>query len=241
MKIKKTLTIIIVTTGLSISGYSHADWTGEAELGISSSGGNTDNTVFNTIIDFELTQESWRHNIFGHFYYAKSSGKRTAENCDIGYKPRYFMTDQDYLFSFLRYDQDKFSSIDHRTTGVAGYGRQLVSTEKHLVDVELGLGARQTVYLSSPSTANLDGNELVYYLGGKYIGRISNTARFFETVRVEAAQDNSYIESITGLGLSITGALSAKISFTARYNTDVTGDKGKKTDTLTGVNLVYSF
>jgi len=241
MKIKKTFLICSIMTALTISGYSHADWAGEAELGISSSGGNTDNTLVNTKIDFDLVKKRWRHNIFGHFYYAENNGKGTAENCDIGYKPRYFMTDQDYLFAFLRYDQDKFASIDHRTTGVAGYGRQFISIEKHLLDVELGLGARETIYLPSPSTADLNNNEIVYFLGGKYIGRISNTARFFETVRVEAAQDNSYIESITGLGLSITGSLSAKISYTVRYNTDVTGDKGKKIDTLTGVNLVYSF
>ncbi|MDH5258550.1 MAG: DUF481 domain-containing protein, partial [Gammaproteobacteria bacterium] len=61
------------------------------------------------------------------------------------------------------------------------------------------------------------------------------------TGRVEAGQDNNYITSITSLGLSIAGNLSAKISYTLRYNTDVTGDKGKKVDSLSNVNLVYRF
>jgi len=159
----------------------------------------------------------------------------------LGYKPRYFLTDRDYLFAILRYDQDEFAFIDSRTTEVVGYGRQFIATKKHYLDGEIGLGARQTDYIVDPTTVALDENELIYFLGGKYTGRISDTARFSETVRVEIGEDNNYIESITGLGLSITGSMSAKISYTIRHNTDVSGVKGEKTDTLTGVNLVYSF
>jgi len=241
MKISKTLLAISITTALTVSELSYAEWAGDAELGLSMSGGNTENTTANAKLDMDTAKASWRHNIFADAYYAEDDSEKTAERYAVGYKPRHFMTERDYLFAILRYDQDKFAFIDRRTTEVVGYGRQLIATKKHYLDGEIGLGARQSDYIENSSTDNLDENELIYFLGGKYTGRISKTARFSETVRVEIGEDNNYIESITGLSLSVTGSISAKISYTLRHNSDVKGTKGDKTDTLTGVNLIYSF
>jgi len=238
---KNTLLTISTAAALAASGVSYGQWAGDAELGMTISSGNTENTVVNAKLDVDTMMKDWRHNLFADAYYTKDDGTKTAERFAIGYKPRYFMTQKDYLFAIARYDQDEFAAINGRTTEVLGYGRQFISTPKHYLDGEIGLGARQTDYLNSPDTEDLDENELIYFLGGKYVGRLSKTARFSETVRVEAGKDNSYIESITSLGLAVTGSVSAKISFTVRHNTDVTGDKGENTDSLTGVNLVYSF
>jgi len=241
MKIQKTLLAIGITTALTTGGISHAEWAGDAELGVSISGGNTKNTTANAKLDMDTANNSWRHNIFADMYYAEENSQKTAQRYAVGYKPRHFLTDSDYLFAILRYDKDKFAFTDQRTTEVVGYGRQFISTKKHYLDGEIGLGARQTDYITDPSTANLDDNEFIYFLGGKYTGRISNTARFSETLRVEIGEDNNYVESITGLSLSVTGSMSARISYTVRHNSDVKGTRGDKTDTLTGVNLVYSF
>lgn len=241
MELKKSVLAITVTGVLAASGASQAQWTGDAELGMSISTGNTENTTANAKLDMDAAAQKWHHNIFADAYYAEDDDEKTAERYALGYKPRYFMTDRDYLFGILRYDQDKFAFIDQRTTEVLGVGRQFISTNKHYLDGEVGVGARQTEYQDDPSTEDLDDNELIYFLGSKYVGRISDNARFSETLRVEIGEENNYIESITGLGLSIVDNLSAKISYTVRHNTDVEGERGEKTDTLTGVNLVYSF
>ncbi len=241
MELKKTLMTIGMTAAIAASGMVQAEWIGDAELGISASGGNTENTTTNAKLDMDTAKDSWRHNIFADAYYAKDDDTKTAERYALGYKPRYFVSDRDYVFGILRYDQDEFSFIDGRTTEVVGVGRQFISTPKHYLDGEIGVGARQTDYVVDPTTVNLDDNEVIYFLGGKYTGRISESARFSETLRAEIGEDNNYYESITGLGLAVTGSLSAKISYTVRHNTDVVGVKGKKTDTLTGVNMVYSF
>lgn len=216
-------------------------WTGDAELGYSSSGGNTDTTIVNGKIDMDNAVASWRHNFFGDAYYTEDNGSKTAERYAMAYKPKYFIDDENYLFGLLRYDQDKFSFIDQRTTEVIGVGRQFINTAIQYLDGEVGIGARQTDYKVDPSTVSLDDGETIAFLGGKYTGKISDNARFSQILRMEFGDQNNYTESITGLGLSIVGNLSAKISYTARHNSDVTGVKGKKTDTLTGVNAVYSF
>ena len=241
MKIKKIALTVSMATTLTISPYSQADSPSDFELGVSDSRGNSDSTAVNAQLDLNIDADNWRHKIFGQFYYAKSGSKRTAENCFIGYKPSYFLSTHNYLFSFLRYGQDEYASFEHRTTGVAGYGRQLVSTDKLNIDAELGLGARQTIYAPHSNTSGLSQDELIYFLGGEFTSYISKTSRITETVRVEGGQDNTYVTSITSLRLAIEGNLSAKISYIARYNTDVTGDNGKKVDTLSTVNLVYNF
>ena len=155
MEMKKTLLTMGITTALTASGFSYAEWTGDAELGLSISGGNTENTTANAKLDIDSARNSWRHNIFADAYYAEDDDAKTAERYAVGYKPRYFMTDKDYVFAILRYDQDKFAFIDSRTTEVVGYGRQFISTPKHYLDGEIGLGARQTEYINDPSTDNL--------------------------------------------------------------------------------------
>jgi len=241
MVFKNTLVSASLVCTLLASEVSHADWVGDFELGLSNSRGNTENTTVNAALDMSKKNDSWEHNIFGQFYYSKSGSQRGAENCFIGYKPSYYLTEKNYIFSFLRYGQDKYASIDHRTTLVSGVGRQIIAMKNHRLQTELGIGGRQTIYMSSSSTEDLPSDEIIYFLGGKYLGSISKTARFSETVRVEGGGDNTYIATISSLKLSIEGNLSANINYIARYNTDVTGDKGRKVDSLSSVTLVYHF
>ncbi len=238
---KLKLTAYISAATLLVGTHAVSAWTGDIELGYSSSSGNTENTSLNAKLDVDQASGSWRHNIFGDVYYAESDGDKTAERYALGYKPRYFMTDKDYLFGLLRYDSDEFAFIDSRTTEVFGYGRLFFNDDKLYWDGEIGVGARQTDYLEDPSTVDLKEDEIIGFLGTKLSIRLSQNARFLETLRVEIGEDNTYIESITGLQLAIAGNLSSSITYTVRHNTDIEGELGEKTDTITGVNLVYSF
>ena len=215
--------------------------TGDAELGYSRTDGNTETTTTNAKIDMDHAMDKWRHNLFGDAYYSKNNGVKTAERFALAYKAKYFMSKQNYVFGLLRYDQDEFAFIDQRTTEVLGVGRQFINTPVHYLDAEVGVGARQTDYTVDPATATLDDSEDIVFLGGKYTGKISDNARFSQNLRVEIGGENTYTESITALGMSIAGNLSARVSYTVRHNSDVVGLLGDNTDTLTGLNLVYSY
>lgn len=216
-------------------------WTGDVELGYSRTDGNTKTTTTNAKLDMDHAVDKWRHNVFADAYYSKNNSVKTAERYALAYKPKYFMDKQNYVFGLLRYDQDKFSFIDQRTTEVVGVGRQFINNPVHYLDGEIGVGARQTDYVIDATTTNLDDNETIVFLGGKYTGKISDNARFTQNLRVEFGEENTYTESISALGLSIVGNLSAKLSYTVRHNSDVKGVLGDNTDSLTGVNLVYSY
>lgn len=112
MELKKTLLATGISAVLATSGAAHAEWAGDAELGVSIASGNTENTTANAKLDMDTAKDSWRHNIFADAYYAEDDEVKSAERYALGYKPRYFVTEKDYVFGIVRYDQDKFAFID---------------------------------------------------------------------------------------------------------------------------------
>lgn len=233
---------ILLCTALVAAAFNpaHAEgWTGSAELGFSNTTGNTKDRTLNTRLDMDHAQGLWRHNIFGDIYHATSENVRTAERYALGYKPSYFLNDRDYVFGTARYDRDKFADIDNRWSQVLGMGRQLINDKQTYLEMEAGLGARQSHYIVNAD--KLKHNEALLYLGARFNHTLSANASLLQNMRLEHGSDNTYVESITGVQFKVTDTVSAKLSHTVRYNNKITGARGKKTDQITGVNLVYSF
>ncbi len=214
-------------------------WSGSAELGFSNTSGNSEDRTLNARFDLDYTQAQWRHNLFGDTYRAESGNLRSAARTALGYKPSYFLSDVDYVFASLRYDKDEFADIRQRWSQVVGYGRQLIKTGRTLLEAEAGVGARQTRYVLNPN--NLQRNEGLLYGGLRFEHRLSDSASLLQTLRVDYGKSNTALESISGLQLKVTEAVSAKITHTIRRNSDIVGALGERTDQITGVNLVYSF
>jgi putative salt-induced outer membrane protein len=236
MKVKALFGITLL--GLAAPSFA-SNWSGSAELGFSNSSGNSEDRTLNAKMDMDYANDSWRRTVFGDVYNSESSGDQTAERYVLGYKPSYFINKRDYVFGLVRYDKDKFSDIDDRYTEVLGVGRQFINTDKTYLEGEVGLGARQTNYINPLTTA--DDSEAIYYVGGRFTHTISDSVRFLQILRVEDGSSNTYTESVSGLQFKVTDAVSAKVTHTVRYNTDITGVLGKRTDQITGVNFVYSF
>ena len=238
---KKLTCAIALAGGLAMTGQAGAAWTGNAEFGFSNTTGNTQTTTANLKLDLDRTVGRLRHNLFGESFYAESDGIKSAERYLAGYKPSYFFTEKNYLFGILRYDRDKFSLISSRFNEVLGYGRQVLNNDFHTLDGEIGLGARQTIYVADRSTADARRYDYILFLGLKYSGKISDSTQFFETARIEGSEENTFVESVTGLQFQVIGNISTKISYTTRYNSDITGARGDNMDTLTSIGLLYSF
>jgi putative salt-induced outer membrane protein len=235
---KKTLICTALLAAACLPAHAEG-WTGSAELGFSNTTGNTKDRTLNTRLDMDHARGQWRHNIFGDIYHATSENVRTAERFALGYKPSHFLNDRDYIFGTARYDSDKFADIDTRWSQVVGLGRQLINSEQTYLEIEAGVGARQSKYIVNPDKLKRD--EALLYTGARFNHRLSQNARILQNVRLEHGSANTYVESITGLQLKVTDAVSAKLTHTVRYNNKITGVQGKKTDQITGVNLVYSF
>ena len=64
-------------------------------------------------------------------------------------------------------------------------------------------------------------DEGILRLSGDYLWRISETARFNQTLAIESGSDNTYLEAKSSLSADIRDSLALVVSYTIKSNSDV--------------------
>ena len=118
-----------------------------------------------------------------------------------------------------------------------GYGRRLIDTDRHALNVELGGGLRQIEFQEPEGAQESEG---IGRFGLDYEWKIAESNKLRQQINVETGSANTSTESITELRLSVVGNLFAVLSYTVLNNSDV-GPGDDKTDTYTALNLSYRF
>jgi putative salt-induced outer membrane protein len=232
---------LVALTVLALAAPAIADeeeqgpWSGKATLGYLATAGNTENSNLNTGFEIGYAPNKWAHLLRGLAIYATESNTTTAEAYEIGWKSERNLTEQDFLFGRLDWQKNRFSSYESQFSQSVGYGRRLIEREKHKLNGELGIGARQSKLIDGTSN-----NETIFRGGLYYIWTLSETAEFKQDLSVEAGQDNTYVESITALSAKLVGNLALVASYTIKHNTDVL-PLTEKTDTYSALSLEYLF
>lgn len=215
---------------------SHAQWKGEAGAGLLTTSGNSESESFNGKLLLDWKHDPWKNTVSATAINSGDEDGRTAERYTVGDKLDWHFSKRDYLFGAVDWEKDLFGGYRERTAETAGYGRHLLTGPTHLLDVEIGAGARQT---EEQDTGDKQ-NEAIARAGGRYQWKLTEHSAFAQAVKVEYGKSNTFTESITELKLTVVGSLFAALSFTLRSNSDVPEDT-KKTDTFTAVNLSYAF
>jgi len=71
--------------------------------------------------------------------------------------------------------------------------------------------------------------------------QLTDNTEVFNTLLVEAGADNTFAQNDLGLSVAMNERLALKAGVQARHNSEVEDADTKRTDTLTTVNLVYTF
>lgn len=208
---------------------------GEMELGLLATSGNTDTQSFHARIATNNDDYPWRHEINFESLRAEEEGEAFAERYLFAGKTDYRFNQYDYLFGTVRYEDDRFSSIDYRVSETVGYGRRILNRPGMSLDLELGVGGRHTIM----RTGERDDETIVRGAAG-FGWDVSETARFSQRLFSESGSDNTYSESTTALKLKINSRLATKFAYTVRHNSDVP-DGWENTDTTTSVTVVLDF
>lgn len=231
-----TRRVLAILMAIGCSAAQAGDWKGEAGAGLLTTSGNSETESLNGNFALEYTDKPWKNSFSASAINNGDEQGRTAERYAVGNKTDYDFTERDYLFLALEWEKDLFGGIRERTSETIGYGRHVLTGPVHLLDAEIGIGARQT----EEQDTGAKEDEVIGRLGGKYQWLISDTSAFSQSLKIEHGSSNTFTESVSALKLSIIGNLFAKISFTVRNNSDVPPDT-KKTDTETAVSLSYAF
>lgn len=227
-----TMSLLLMASPLVHAG----DWKGEAAAGLLSTSGNSETQSVNGKILLDYLGGPWKNAFTAVALNSGDDEGTTAERYTVGDKLDYNFTERDYLFGALDYEKDLFGGFRERTAETAGYGRHLLTGPVHLLDAEIGGGARQT---EEQGTGDKE-SEAIGRIGGKYQWTISQTSAFAQSLKVESGSSNTFTEAVSELKLSIVGNLFASVSFTARNNSEVPPET-EKTDTVTALSLSYTF
>lgn len=210
-------------------------WSGEGELGFSSTSGNTDSETLNAKLGVGKSHGNWKHNAKIAVLKASDSGVDSADSRVFTEKSEYRFAEHTFAFGRVKHEEDKFSGFDHQSLISFGIGHLFIDNEIHKLEASAGIGYRDIEDDLGESTSEgvLDG-EIKY----QYV--ISPSATFNQNVQVETGETNTYSKSETYLKLKINGNLNAKLGYEVKHNSDVPAGVDK-TDTMTTVTLVYGF
>jgi putative salt-induced outer membrane protein len=210
-------------------------WAGKASLGYLATSGNTDNSNLNTAFEVGYAAGSWAHVLDAAAVHATENSATTAEAYAVGWKSERNLSETNFLYGRLNWRKDLFSGYDQQFAQTVGYGRHLIDNERHSLNGEVGVGARQSDLADGSSE-----NETIFTAGLYYKWQLSETATFTQDLLAESGSKNTYLQSKTALAARLVGDLALVVSYTVKNNSEVPAGT-EKTDTFTALSLEYTF
>ena len=210
-------------------------WTGEGEVGASTSSGNTNETSINLGFKAARDTATWRNTFTAAADYKTSAGTTTVERFLARHESQYKFDGRLYGVSLLQWERDEFAGFDRRFSESAGLGYSLKQTRKWNWDVTAGPAFRQTSRVDQTYESDIE-------------ARLSSHIAWFLTPGTTVTQDtnlflgpgNNTYQAVTALTTKVTGAVSARASFD--YKKETAPPPGLVgTDSTTRLTLVYGF
>ncbi len=221
-------------------------WKSNIEFGYVATSGNTETTSINSGVSVTYEEDKWRHSldlksIFGSAENDTTSEVETnAERYFIQGKSDYKYSDSTYGFILVNYEDDRFSDNDYQTSASAGRGFSYETSETSKLDLELGVGYRETKKKATLLLTEETIDETIFRLAGKYVWDITENSKFEQKLSADIGDENTVTKSYTGLSANVAENLALKLSITATHQSDVREDT-EELDTVTAFTLVYNF
>jgi putative salt-induced outer membrane protein len=210
-------------------------WSGQGELGASSSSGNTRSTTLALGLNFARHGLFWDHVFNASADYQRDNGIESKGRYFASYSGHYNYSDRMYALGLLSWEADRFSGFDSRMSEAVGLGYFFLKGPSMTLSLEAGPALRQTDYLLGRSENEIAGRTSVNYLWN-----ILPNLVLTEVMSYYGQSHDSTLTSDTGLTVNLIGALSARASYHVQYETNPPLGLDQA-DTLTRLTLVYSF
>ena len=230
------MTWAAVLLALTAAAPAHADWEGKGELGGVLARGNTETETLAGKLDMTNETDRWKHMAGFSVLHTVNDGVTSADRYELRGESQYKLTERSYLFGALRYEDDRFTDYDYQFTASGGYGYRFIDSEATKLDGKIGLGYRRSELRLSSETQD----DMIVRGALDFSHQLTDTTRIYDKFLVEAGSDNTYLQNIAGIEVSMTDALALGLSYEVRHNTDVLPGT-KKTDQVLTANLVFGF
>lgn len=211
------------------------NWTGQGELGGFVTTGNSDTKGVSAGLALSREAVHWRLNLRANADYQRSNGVTSNEQFSAAIEPNYKFNERFYAYGLGQWDRDRPQGIDTRYLVSGGLGYRAIATDTLTVDVKAGPAWRRTNFTSSATSSALTG-----LASTNVLWKLSPTMTLSEAASYLWQSHSATLFSLSAIDAKISGALSARLSYQVRHETDPpTGVE--KTDTLSRMTLVYGF
>jgi putative salt-induced outer membrane protein len=228
--------LLALVLSLVATAPAQADWSGKGELGGVLARGNTETETLNGKIDMTNEVDRWKHMAGFSILRTVNDGITSANRWELRGESDYELTDRSYLFGALRYEDDEFTDYEYQATASAGYGYKFIDKEATRLDGKIGVGYRRSELRASGDT---QGDAILRGVLD-YSHKITETTTILNKFLVETGSENTYLQNVLSLQVSMTDTLALGLGYEIRHNTDVLPGT-EKTDQVLTANLVFGF
>lgn len=239
---KLTLAAVFLLAGNAIAADDAKEgpklgWEGSGEFGLVSTTGSTETFALNLAAKIIYRTDLWQHRFSATAITSSKDGNEDSERYTAELQSNRTLSEKSYMYGVYRYDADKFGSYDPQQSISAGYGRELMRSETHILKGEVGVGYRK----SEERTTGYVSDNVIARLMLDDSWQVWESTLWTNRLLVESGSDNTFTLFNTAVAVAMTQKLAMKVSFEVRNNTQLPPGETENTDTTTTVNLVYNF
>jgi len=211
------------------------NWKGEGQIGASQSSGNTESAGVSAGLALARKGIDWTQRMRAQADYQRTNGQTSVERYLVELEPQYRINDRAFAFGLGRWEHDRILGYDTRWNLSGGLGYKVIDNKKMTLSLKGGPAFRQTDFVNG----NED-TELTALAGLDFGWQLSPTLRLTQVASTIIGEANGSTSSLTALNAKLTGALSARIAYSAQIDTSPPPGI-EKVDTQTRFTLVYGF
>ncbi|MDP8986346.1 MAG: DUF481 domain-containing protein [Pseudomonadota bacterium] len=224
-------------------------WLGKGQFGFLESTGNSEATSVNGSIDLSRYDEGFKNAAYVAGLYGKSAGIVSAERLEAREQTNYEISTHTFAFGALRYEHDLFDGFQYQASVTAGFGYTFLESQSDKLSGQLGAGYRR---LRPETILKDDAGAVVSRVPQKATGEAIGTAsvdylhRFTPTTTVtdkfllEHGSANTMAHDEIALAVKMSTKLALSVGYAITRNSNPPAPL-KKLDTMSTVNLVFSF
>ncbi len=175
-----------------------------------------------TSLDYTWPTDKFERDIEFDYRYKDEDDVITTNKGLIAFKQRYEFKPKHYAFGLVRYDYDKFRTINHRRQANIGWGYKIIRSDKIKMSNELAIG-----YLNSDM-----GDEILFRNSLWFFYKLAPKLNFTNKFLYEAS-DVPLVRNETAFNYLLTNTI--KISLKNVYTED------PYSDNILSFNIGYTF
>ncbi len=197
--------------------------------------GNIDNENFSVSTGVTSTYERYKNELKGNFSSVDLKNGKSENIYKVNNKLKYEMSSDNYVFGEFDYANDKSWGINHRVSGLTGYGHKLLSNDDFSLTGEAGVGMRKTYYSRMTDEGSYLGK-----LGALMDWELTDAIKFQNNTYVAFTEENRQTVSENSIKAYVIDNAYVKGSFDVENNNH--NPVGiRKTNTITRVGVGLDF